>query len=163
VNAASYSANLFREVGRAPGPSEKNLMVLLLSLVLALIPLLVLRGSSFMVRHDGGWTVYVIDPVAMSGILGMNVMLEVRKRHGLPRKVACSTARTTRDGLVQSGKVESVQFFESNVESRTSRVTLSNGAKSSNMLILEGDMRNALPVGQKVEVTFRKHSDTTYC
>ena len=90
----------------------------------------------------------------------MNVMLEVRKRRGTSAKgKSASTTRTTRDGLVQSGRVESVQFFESNVgEPNKSIVTLSNGAKSSNMLILEGDMRNALPVGQKVEVTFRKYS-----
>jgi len=98
--------------------------------------------------------------LAMSGILGMNVMLELRKRRGpSARGKSASIARTTRDGLVQRGKVESVQFFESNVgEPNKSVVTLSNGAKSSSTLVLEGDMRNALPVGQKVEVTFRKHS-----
>jgi hypothetical protein len=37
-------------------------------------------------------------------------------------------------------------------------VMFSNGADASQMLVLEGDMRNALPVGQKVEVTFRKES-----
>lgn len=35
-------------------------------------------------------------------------------------------------------------------------VTLSNGSKSSQMLVFEGDMRNALPVGRRVEITFRK-------
>jgi hypothetical protein len=136
-------------------------MVLLLSLVLALIPLLgvawiVIYGSPLTV--DGLFTSLIL--LAMSGILGMNVMLEVRKRHGTSTKgKPDSTGRTTRDGLVQSGKVESVLFFESNVgEPNKSVVTLSNGAKSSNILILEGDMRNALPVGQKVQVTFRKHS-----
>ena len=29
---------------------------------------------------------------------------------------------------------------------------------ASNLLVLEGDMRNALPVGQKLDVTFRKES-----
>jgi hypothetical protein len=37
-------------------------------------------------------------------------------------------------------------------------VTLSDGVSASNLLVLEGDMRNALPVGQKVDVTFRKES-----
>ncbi len=136
-------------------------MVLLLSLLLALIPLLgvawiVIYGSPLTV--DGLFTSLIL--LAMSGILGMNVMLELRKRHGTSAKgKSASTTRTTRDGLVQSGRVESVQFFESNVgEPNKSIVTLSNGATSSNMLILEGDMRNALPVGQKVEVTFRKYS-----
>jgi hypothetical protein len=135
-------------------------MVMLLSFVLALVPLLgvvwiVLYGSPLTV--DGLFTSLIL--LAMSGILGMNVLLEVRKRRGTSTKGKSATARTTRDGLVQSGRVESVQFFESNVgEPNKSVVTLSDGAKSSNMLILEGDMRNALPVGQKVEVTFRKHS-----
>jgi hypothetical protein len=134
-------------------------MVLLLSLVLALVPLLgvvwiVLYGSPLTV--DGLFTSLIL--LAMSGILGMNVLLEVRKRRGTSAKGKPATARTTRDGLVQSGRVESVQFFESNVgEPNKSVVTLSDGARSSNMLVLEGDMRNALPVGQKVEVTFRKH------
>jgi hypothetical protein len=136
-------------------------MVLLLSLVLALVPLLgvvwiVLYGSPLTV--DGLFTSLIL--LAMSGILGMNVLFEVHKRRGTSAKgTSASTTRTTRDGVVQSGRVESVQFFESNVgEPNKSVVTLSNGDKSSNMLVLEGDMRNALPVGQKVEVTFRKHS-----
>jgi hypothetical protein len=37
-------------------------------------------------------------------------------------------------------------------------VTLSDGGSASNLLVLEGDMRNALPVGQRVDVTFRKES-----
>ena len=136
-------------------------MVMMLSLVLALVPLLgvvwiVLYGSPLTV--DGLFTSLIL--LAMSGILGMNVLLELRKRGGTSAKGKfTSTTRSTRDGLVQSGRVESVQFFESNVgEPNKSVVTLSDGAKSSNMLILEGDMRNALPVGQKVEVTFREHS-----
>ena len=55
--------------------------------------------------------------------------------------------------------MESVQFYESGVgHPNKSIVTFSSGGSSSQMLVLEGDMRNALPVGQKVEVTFRKES-----
>ena len=135
-------------------------MVLLLSLVLALVPLLgvvwiVLYGSPLTV--DGLFTSLIL--LAMSGILGMNVLFELRKRVGTSAKSKSAAPRVTRAGVVQRGRVESVQFFESNVgEPNKSVVTLSDGAKSSNMLILEGDMRNALPVGQRVEVTFRKHS-----
>ena len=135
-------------------------MVLLLSLVLALVPLLgvvwiVLYGSPLTV--DGLFTSLIL--LAMSGILGMNVLFELRKRGGTSAKSKSAAPRITRDGVVQRGRVESVQFFESNVgEPNKSVVTLSDGAKASNMLILEGDMRNALPVGQRVEVTFRKDS-----
>src|SRR5947208_16424378 len=86
-------------------------MVLLLSLVLALVPLLgvvwiVINGSPLTV--DGLFTSLIL--LAMSGILGMNMMLELRKRHGTSAKgKSASRTRTTRDGLVQSGKVERVQ------------------------------------------------------
>jgi hypothetical protein len=33
---------------------------------------------------------------------------------------------------------------------------LSNDGKSSQTLVVEGDVRNALPVGQKVQITLRK-------
>ena len=37
-------------------------------------------------------------------------------------------------------------------------MTLANSGNESRLLVLEGDMRNALPVGQKVQVSFRKES-----
>ncbi len=61
--------------------------------------------------------------------------------------------------MIQRGRVESVLFYESGVgEPNKSVVTFANGGSLSHLLVLEGDMRNALPVGQKVEVTFRKES-----
>ena len=35
---------------------------------------------------------------------------------------------------------------------------LANGSSSAQMLVFEGDLRNALPAGRKVEITFRKAS-----
>jgi hypothetical protein len=53
--------------------------------------------------------------------------------------------------------VKEVVFFEANVgEPNKSIVTLSDGNRSSQMLVLAGDMRNALPVGQTVRITMRK-------
>ena len=53
--------------------------------------------------------------------------------------------------------MESVQFFESSVgQPNKSIVTLSNGANSSRWLVFEGDLRNALPVGKRVEITSRE-------
>jgi hypothetical protein len=53
--------------------------------------------------------------------------------------------------------VLNVQFFESLVgQPNKSIVTLSNGSDSTHLLVLEGDTRNALPVGRRVEITFRK-------
>jgi hypothetical protein len=133
-------------------------MMLFISILLALIPLLgivwiVLYGSITTV--DGLFMALIL--AAMSGIVGLNVLLELKKkRSGVQSSTATSTAS---GGLRQRGKVESVQFYESGVgQPNKSVVTLSGGDSSSNLLVLEGDMRNALPVGQKVDVTFRKES-----
>jgi hypothetical protein len=136
-------------------------MMLFISLLLALLPLLgivwiVIYGSITTV--DGLFMTLIL--LAMSGIVGLNVLIELRKLRSGAGKQSLSTARPTASGgTIQRGKVESVQFYESGVgQPNKSIVTLSDGGASSNLLVLEGDMRNALPVGQKVEVTFRKES-----
>jgi hypothetical protein len=133
-------------------------MMLFISILLALIPLLgivwiVLYGSITTV--DGLFMALIL--AAMSGIVGLNVLLELKKKRSVQ---GSSTATSTASGgLRRRGKVESVQFYESGVgRPNKSVVTLSGGDSSSNLLVLEGDMRNALPVGQKVDVTFRKES-----
>jgi hypothetical protein len=134
-------------------------MMLFISILLALVPLLgivwiVVYGSITTV--DGLFMSLIL--LAMSGIVGLNVLIELRKK----RSGAQSSSRassTTSGGTRQHGKVESVQFYESGVgQPNKSIVTLSDGGSASNLLVLEGDMRNALPVGQKVEITFRKES-----
>ena len=135
-------------------------MMLVVSLLLALIPLLgvvwiVVYGSVTTV--DGLFMSLIL--LAMSGILGLNVLLELwNRRPGAIRNLAALTA-TSSGGLWQRGRVESVVFYESYVgQPNKSIVTLSNSASSSHLMVFEGDMRNALPVGQKVEITFRKAS-----
>ena len=137
-------------------------MLLVISLLLALIPLLgvvwiVMFGSVTTV--DGLFMSLIL--LAMSGIFALNALLELRKGKPGTGKRAGSTARAatalSAGGLVQRGKVLSVQFFESLVgQPNKSIVTLSNGSDSTHMLVLEGDTRNALPVGRRVEITFRK-------
>lgn len=134
-------------------------MMLFISVLLALIPLLgiawiVLYGSVTTV--DGLFMSLIL--AAMSGIVGLNVLIELKKKRSGGQSFAPATA-TTSGGLRQRGKVESVQFYESGVgQPNKSVVTLSDGDTVSNLLVFEGDMRNALPVGQKVDVTFRKES-----
>ena len=133
-------------------------MILLVTLVLALLPLLgigwiLMYGSITTV--DGLFTSLIL--AAMSGILGLNVLLELKHRSKGETNSATNAPIRTSDGLSQSGRVDSVAFYESNVgQPNKSIVMLSNGASASNMLVFEGDLRNALPVGQKVEITFRK-------
>ena len=136
-------------------------MMLVLSVLLALVPLL---GVAWIVMNglvttvDGLFMSLIL--LAMSGIVGLNVLLELRKRGTGAAKPKFSGAVATASGrLTQRGKVESVQFYESGVgEPNKSIVSLTDGESFSRLLVLEGDMRNALPVGQKVEVTFRKES-----
>jgi hypothetical protein len=134
-------------------------MMLFVSVLLALVPLL---GIAWIVMYGSITTVdglfMSLILLAMSGIVGLNVLLEIRKLRSGAVKSITSTV-TASGGLVHRGKVESVQFYESGVgEPNKSVVTLVDGGSASRLLVLEGDMRNALPVGQKVEVTFRKES-----
>jgi hypothetical protein len=136
---------------------EDRPMMLIASLLLALIPLLgivwiLLYGSITTV--DGLFTSLIL--LAMSGILALNALLELRRRGSAsPMPVAASGAYA--GGLVEKGKVASVQFYEAAVgQPNKSIVTLSDRSKPSRMLVFEGDVRNALPVGQKVEIEFRK-------
>jgi hypothetical protein len=132
-------------------------MMLVISVLLALAPLLgivwiVMYGSIATV--DGLFMSLIL--LAMSGIVGLNVLLELRKKPTAAPGFSRATA-TFPGGLRREGKVKSVQFYESGVgQPNKSIVTLSDDGIASNLLVLEGDMRNALPVGQKVEVTFRK-------
>jgi len=134
-------------------------MMLFISVLLALIPLL---GIAWIVLYglittvDGLFMSLIL--AAMSGIVGLNVLIELKKKRSGAESFS-TAASTVSGGLRQRGKVESVQFYESGVgQPNKSVVTLSDGGTSSNLLVLEGDMRNALPEGQRVDVTFRKES-----
>lgn len=139
-------------------------MMLVLSLILALLPLLAIVWMVFfgaVTTVDGLFMGLIL--AAISGIFALNALLELRKggsagtSSSQRRKVVSSLAAS--DGTVQRGRVESVQFFEAHVgQPNKSIVMLSDGSKSSNLLALEGDVRNALPVGQTVEITLRKES-----
>lgn len=134
-------------------------MMLFISVLLTLVPLLgivwiVLSGSITTV--DGLFMSLIL--LTMSGIVALNVLIELRKKRSGTDSASTATS-TAAGGLRQRGKVESVTFYESGVgQPNKSIVTLSDGGSASNLLVLEGDMRNALPIGQRVNVTFRKES-----
>ncbi len=141
-------------------------MVLLISLVLAFIPLLgilyiVVFGSPTTV--DGLFMALIL--LSISGILGLNVLIELRKgksafapsRSSLPMRRTGAVA----DGshVTARGKIKDVVFYESNVgQPNKSIVTLAGGNGASQTLALEGDVRNALPVGQTLDITLRKEA-----
>jgi hypothetical protein len=134
-------------------------MMLIISVLLALVPLLGIAWIVFyglITTVDGLFMSLIL--LAMSGIVGLNVLLELRKGHTGKSSSATAISKSS-GGLRQTGKVKSIQFYESGVgQPNKSIVTLSDGGSSSNLMVFEGDMRNALPVGQKVDVTFRKES-----
>jgi hypothetical protein len=141
-------------------------MVLLISLFLALIPLL---GIVYIVRFSSLTTVdglfMSLILLSISAILGLNVLIELRKGKSAfaPKRsaIAARPSGPVSDGsrLKTSGKVKEVVFFESNVgQPNKSIVTLSDGGGATQTLALEGDMRNALPVGQTLEITLRKEA-----
>jgi len=129
-------------------------MTLLVLLVLAGIPLLgvvwiALYGS--LTTVDGLFMSLIL--LAMSGILGTTALFELRR----PKSAASLGARAVPGGLVQSGRVQDVVFYEAHVgEPNKSIVTLSNDGRASQTVVVEGDVRNALPVGQRVRITLRK-------
>ena len=141
-------------------------MMLVISLILAVIPLLSIVG--IVVFSSPKWPPTVdalftsLIQLAISAPFALSAFLELRSRRsgswpGTRSTPALRSATTADGGTVQRGKVQEVLFFESNVgQTNKSIVTLSDGGSRSQMLVLEGDMRNALPVGQKVEIVMRK-------
>lgn len=148
-------------------------MVVILLLTLAVIPLL---GIAWIAVYGSLFPQPTVDALfmslillTMSGILGTTALFELRKRLFGSSSTASSAKSTAPGGLVRSGKVQDVVFFEANVgEPNKSIVTLSDHHGSPQMLVLAGDVRNALPVGQKVQITMRKEGaqnvlvNTTY-
>lgn len=139
-------------------------MILFVSLILALIPLL---GIVYIVVFGAPTTVdglfMALILLSISAILGLNVLIELRKgkaafvpsRNAFPARAMAAVSDGSR--LTTRGKVHEVVFFESNVgQPNKSIVTLSAPGGSLQTLALEGDTRNALPVGQSVEITLRK-------
>ncbi|MGA8149740.1 MAG: hypothetical protein WB952_02090 [Terriglobales bacterium] len=135
-------------------------MVLVLLLVLAGLPVLGVLwigvyGS--LTTVDGLFMSLIL--LAMSGILGPTALFELRRRVSGGGATQSSPSRLTSQGLVRSGKVQEVTFFEANVgEPNKSIVTLADGGSRSQTLVLDGDVRNALPVGQCVQITLRKEA-----
>jgi hypothetical protein len=140
-------------------------MILGIFALLAFIPLLgiawiVISGTLFTV--DGLFMSLIL--LATSGVFGTTMLFEFRTRSNLPAGKASGGASrpataAASGGSAVSGQVQSVQFYEADVgQPNKSIVTLGRGREGTQMLVFEGDMRNALPVGQKVEVTFRKQS-----
>ncbi len=144
-------------------------MLLLLSMVLAVLPLL---GIAALIWLNPELTVdnlfMSLILLTISGIFGINVLLELRDRGlpipGLGKKreagmVAVGAGRTyvvmPTGEVRESGVVENVAYYESSV-GRSNRcvVTLRDGT-GPRMLVFKGDVRDQFPVGGRVTVKYR--------
>jgi Kef-type K+ transport system membrane component KefB len=134
-------------------------MLLIVSLVVAFVPLLgivwiLVSGS--LTTTDGLFLSLIL--LTISGVFGLNGLWEfqrLRRRAARASTGALAVAGVNGAALIR-GRVESVQFFEAHVgQPNKSVVTLSKGSGASRILVLEGDLRNRLPAGKKVELIFR--------
>jgi hypothetical protein len=135
-------------------------MVLLLLLLLATIPLLGvvwIAASGSLVPQptvDALFTSLIL--LATSGIFGATALFELRRYlAGSGRGLAANPRLLS--GLIRRGRVRDVTFYEADVgQPNKSIVTLAEDGRSAETLVLSGDARNALPVGQKVQIVLRK-------
>jgi hypothetical protein len=153
-------------------------MILGIFALLAFVPLLgivaiLMSGSLFTV--DGLFMSLIL--LTVSGVFGTTSLFEWRhngfggkaKTGAAPAPSQAFRATAASGGSAVRGRVQDVQFYEADVgQPNKSIVTLADGAKGAQTLVFEGDLRNALPIGQKVQVTYRKQSglnsllDVTY-
>jgi hypothetical protein len=137
-------------------------MLLLLSMILAVLPLLGIAGL-----------IYVNPALTVDNLfMSLIVLLELRDR-GLPMPllgkkrepgmVAVSAGRAyvvmPTGEVKESGVVESVAYYESAI-GQTNRcvVTLRDGA-GPRMLVFKGDVRDQFPLGGRVTVTYRSSEE----
>jgi len=159
VNAASYSANLFPGGRARSWPFREKSYGASGSRCAgadSLARCCVDRHLWF--AHDGGWTVYVIDPASDVRNPGDDVMLEVRKRMGLPRKVSLLDGADHSRRTGAERKVETFSSSNPTWESRTSRGDAFQWRQIANMLILERRHAERVARGSESGSTFRKHS-----
>ncbi len=150
------------ETGKpAPFRIRGESTVLIASLVLALVPLL---GIAYIMAQGSFDTVdnlfYALILLAMSGIFAANAMMELRRRGrvGTFARVPAGTAQFAASAAgtyTERGLVEDVLFFESPIgQPDKSIVTLRASHGPARLLFFEGDLRNQLPAGHQVEVTY---------
>ena len=133
------------------------MVVLLISGILGLLPL---GGIAYILWNSTGITVDALFMslilLTISGIFFLNIALELLSR----RKAATSAenAKLTASGnYVENGVVETVLFYETEVgRPDKSLVTLrSSNGKPGKTIVFTGDLRNVLPAGKRVKITYK--------
>ncbi len=143
------------------------MVVLLISGILGLLPLL---GIAYIVMTSNGITVdalfMTLILLTISGIFFLNILLELlaRRKAALGGQPGRATAagggsrlvNTAPGTHIESGVVEAVAFYETEVgRPDKSLVTFrpANGGPGKT-LVFSGDLRNALPAGKRLKITY---------
>ncbi len=146
-------------------------------IVLGLIPLagiayILVAGD--VISVDGLFMILIL--LTVSGIFFLNALLELKRRHapkpaeaklGKAKAAAAaasasaaappiSAAPARGEVRKETGVVVEVTYFEAPVgQTNKSFVTFQpNGAGSAHVIVLGGDLRNALPAGKRVTITY---------
>lgn len=144
-------------------------MLLLLSMTMAVLPLLGIAGLIYVnpeLTVDNLFMSLIL--LTISGIFGINVLLELRDK-GLPLPfpgkkkepgmVAVGAGRAyvvmASGEVKESGVVEHVAYYESEIgRPNRSIVTLRDGT-NPRMLVFNGDVRDQFPIGGRVTVRYK--------
>ncbi len=139
-------------------------MMLILSVLLALVPLLgiawiVMKG--LVTTVDGLFMSLIL--LAMSGIVGLNVLLELRRKSSGEARSSSNAASPISGGLTQRGKVQSVQFYESGVgEPNKSVVTLAMGKRRPSCWCSRATCETRFLSGRKSKSRSARKAATTF-
>ncbi len=138
--------------------------MLILSLVLCLLPLVgvaLILTQGWVTTVDGLFTSLIL--LAISGVFALGAFLEFRSMRApaakgkSPGASPMSFGGTRTEGVRhERGLVETVLFYEAQVgQPDKSLVVLKDGASGERVIAFEGDLRNLLPTGKRVEITCR--------
>jgi hypothetical protein len=131
--------------------------VLLISGILGLLPLLAI---AYIALTSSGITVDALFMslilLSISGIFFLNIALELLARRKAAVGGSSRIAGASPGTYIESGVIEAVAFYETEVgRPDKSLVTLRpvNGGPGKT-LVFSGDLRNALPAGKRVKITY---------
>ncbi|MCI0402896.1 MAG: hypothetical protein L0212_05160 [Acidobacteria bacterium] len=157
--------------------------MLIVSIVMAILPLIMaaillfgVEGVDLTPTMDGLFMSIIL--LTISGIFGLNALLELRQMGLLPGKLRGKKAEAnpgksaprletkrmaSSDGVhTYRGEVKDVQYYEAGVgQHNKSLVTLkAKGSETGDQMVFAGDVRNALPKGKTLEITYRSSGDS---
>jgi|GraSoiStandDraft_28_1057319.scaffolds.fasta_scaffold708042_1 hypothetical protein len=143
---------------------------LLISLILAVLPIAILVALVLNTPNlwpptiDNLFTTLIL--LLISGVFLLNAALEIRAAKarggfavGGSSKAIIATTGSGRpvNATVETGIVEDVRFYEAHVGDVDKCILTFRpiGSKETRLLVFEGDIRDQLPVGRKVTISYK--------